>query len=557
MKFFASSSVLLAVSNLLLAATPVSAEESCACSVRYIVVEMPSASGIPSAAADAADATKPAKVLEIESEGSNSKPSKTAAAHESKTTVHAATKTAAQHNTTVIFTPVPCPDEDSSNPENAVPKKKVSLSYGAQKGTVPANSTGSDGAINMSIDMDKPAVVLDSIASVTDVHCSDDAVTVKFGKSDAFGKAKKSWADGGFTLITSGMSGCDSKYERSFFLVEDVELDEGEKTITCRASRHDLSKLAESCEMTFSSIPSATLRKRITLNPSVSLNFGAGLPEDTVLFKEDPWVTITADQAEFASTVTFSGYLKYNFWGFKLQQLYFDIDTQFSADVALSADVAAAWSRSIVYDPDALTYNIIDVPGIVSLGPGVAFAVGVDIDTSAAVSVTAGAGISIPNGNVHLDVVNSANTGTSGWEPQYNSYANISESVEVGLNASTSVTVQLTFKLLGGLVDLSSGLTATPGFINKFTLDAVQSVGASNDGTTVDVEGKGDAECNVAFKSDFVFELEGFATQWWRATLYEVELPIADICYDFEQQPASTGVTAVTTAVTAVTTTAY
>jgi hypothetical protein len=70
--------------------------------------------------------------------------------------------------------------------------------------------------------------------------------------------------------------------------------------------------------MEFSSIPSTTLKKRLTLDPSVALSFGAGLPEDTILFKEDPWVTVKADQAEFASTVTFSGYLKYNFWGFKV-----------------------------------------------------------------------------------------------------------------------------------------------------------------------------------------------------------------------------------------------
>lgn len=74
----------------------------------------------------------------------------------------------------------------------------------------------------------------------------------------------------------------------------------------------------DSFEMVFSSIPSTTLKKRLTLDPSVSLNFGAGLPEDTILFQEQPWVTIKADQAEFASTVTFSGYLKYNFWGFKV-----------------------------------------------------------------------------------------------------------------------------------------------------------------------------------------------------------------------------------------------
>lgn len=234
-----------------------------------------------------------------------------------------------------------------------------------------------------------------------------------------------------------------------------------------------------------------------------------------------------------------------------MEHLYFDLDTHFSADVALAADVAAAWSRSILYDPDTLTYTLVEVPGILSLGPGLSFAVGVDVDTSAAVAVRAGAGIAIPAANVHLDFLDSGKNAATGWEPQYTSYANITESVEVGLNASASLTVQLTFKLLGGLVDLSSGLTATPEFVNKFTLDAAQSAHASNGGAGVNLL---DAEkvtpattpgselavvnepkdCGVSLKSDFIFDLEGFATKWWKANLYHVEVPITDVCYNFQ-----------------------
>lgn len=234
-----------------------------------------------------------------------------------------------------------------------------------------------------------------------------------------------------------------------------------------------------------------------------------------------------------------------------MEDLYFDLDTHFSADVALAADVAAAWSRSILYDPDTLTYTLVEVPGILSLGPGLSFAVGVDVDTSAAVAVRAGAGIAIPAANVHLDFLDSGKNAATGWEPQYTSYANITESVEVGLNASASLTVQLTFKLLGGLVDLSSGLTATPEFVNKFTLDAAQSAHASTGGAGVNLL---DAEkvapvttpgselavvnepkdCGVSLKSDFIFDLEGFATKWWKANLYHVEVPITDLCYNFQ-----------------------
>lgn len=74
--------------------------------------------------------------------------------------------------------------------------------------------------------------------------------------------------------------------------------------------------------MSFSSIPATKLRKRLSLNPSLSLDFGTGLEKNTVLFSEEPFVSIKAEQAEFSSTVSFSGRAKYNFWKFKVSDRY-------------------------------------------------------------------------------------------------------------------------------------------------------------------------------------------------------------------------------------------
>lgn len=106
------------------------------------------------------------------------------------------------------------------------------------------------------------------------------------------------------------------------------------------------------------------------------------------------------------------------------------------------------------------------------------------------------------------------------------------------------MTVQLTVKVLGGLIDLSSGLTATPALINKFTLDAEQSASVSNNGTATHVGGASGGvvgDCDVTFKSDFMFDLVAFATKWWNANLYHVELPITDICYDFDAPKKTQG----------------
>ncbi|KAH6951500.1 hypothetical protein DER45DRAFT_576548 [Fusarium avenaceum] len=517
------SSILFSLWLLCLGAVA-SADDSCGCSVKYIVVEMPPQTVITQIQTTTSMLTKPTNL--------RSKPS--------QTTVHAASVTSATYqNSTATFLPRTPAKINRADPKNAVPKKNVSMSYGNVEKplnqTFPAsNTTTQKGAIDMDLVMNHPAVVLDYIDAIVSVHCTADSVTVQFGKSVAFDTAVKTWlGDQAFILITNNMGNCNPKIGQAFYLVDGVTTNREKSSITCYASGQDLADIAESCEMSFTSIPATKLKKRLTLNPSLSLNFGAGLERDTVLFSEAPWVTIKAEEAEFSSTISFSGYAKYNFWRFKMEKLYFDLDTHFSADIALSADVAAAWSKSILYDPDTLTFTIVEVPGILSLGPGISFAIGVDVDTSAAVSVRAGAGIAIPSANVHLDALDSSKNMATGWTPQYTSYANISESVEVGLNASASLTVQLTFKLLGGLVDLSSGLVATPEFINKFTLDAEQSAVASHLGSAVHVDGTS-KECDVSLKSDFEFNLEGFATKWWRANLYSAKVPITDICYDFQ-----------------------
>lgn len=291
-------------------------------------------------------------------------------------------------------------------------------------------------------------------------------------------------------------------------------------------------KPLESCEMTFTSIPTTTLAKRLTIDPSVSIAFNKAWA-DVTLYELDPYVKIAADEAAFAANVTFSGTFKYSFLSWKLEAFYFDIDTSLDADLQLSAYVAAGYKNSFKYSPDSLEYNLVDVPGVVSLGPGVAFGIGLDLATSAGVNVTAGAGISLPDGNVHLDLKGGASAATSGWQPQYTSFARISEKGEVQANVSASVTVQLALKFLGGLVDLSSGLTAEPAFNNHFVLDGAQSADM-HEGlsplapTTAETCGNG-----VQLKSDFLFALSGFISKYWSSKIWNTEVPIVDKCYYF------------------------
>lgn len=196
----------------------------------------------------------------------------------------------------------------------------------------------------------------------------------------------------------------------------------------------------------------------------------------------------------------------------------------------MAVDIAAYYSQSFNFAPDELSYSLVDVPGIVKLGPGIAFAVGVDLATNAQVDAVTGVSIDIPSGNVHIDVLDSSNTAATGWVPQFHSYANITEQAELSLDVNAALTVELAVDILGGLVDLSSGLIATPGFNNVFKLESAQVI----DGQIVDLpDSESVCDQGISVKSDFVFDLTAFATQWWEQSLFNTTIPIADKCYEF------------------------
>ncbi|KAK1996073.1 hypothetical protein LX36DRAFT_130423 [Colletotrichum falcatum] len=445
-------------------------------------------------------------------------------------------------NTTHTFGPSTAPGVDTKDPVNIVPATNVSLYYAGA-----GESAQQDGSIDMKLAFKNPAVVLEHVDAVKAVVCADDELTVAFSEPDAFREAVRGWTasadEGGFVLVTNHLGNCDAEFERGFFLATGLAaVDEDALSVTVAASKEELADVAGSCEMSFTSLPAATLSRRLTLDPSYTLNFAEGLANDTVLFSDGQYVNITADEAWFSSSITFSGYLKYNFWGFKLEALYFDLDAAFDSAVGLTVDVLAAYSHSLKYAPDALSYSLVTVPGVVELGPGVAFAVGLDLNVSAAVGVTAGLSVGLPAGKVHLDLLDFDKSSATGWDPVYSSHANITQSADVKVDTSADVTVRLAFDLLGGLVDLSAGITATPGFNNTFKLRGDQRLGLAGNFTSPPTEAVADvpkdglvcADKNgVEFATDFQFNLTGYATKYWSGQLYSTHIPLWDVCYSF------------------------
>lgn len=240
-----------------------------------------------------------------------------------------------------------------------------------------------------------------------------------------------------------------------------------------------------------------------------------------------------ADEVSLDTSVTFSGYLKYNFWAFSVSDLYFDLDVTSTLDVAMTAEVLAAYSTTFTYAPSTLSATVVSVPGILTIGPALTFVATADVSADSPVNVSVSTNVALSDANVHLDLLDESNTSASGWTPSYSVTAEISGEAEATLNPSASLTVEISIEFLSGLIDLSSGLTATPGFTNTFTLSADEVATIENGTVTATTVTSNSSSCSDGLEvvSDFTFDLVGFVTSYFSTTLYSTTVAIADECW--------------------------
>jgi hypothetical protein len=350
-------------------------------------------------------------------------------------------------------------------------------------------------------------------------------------------------------MITNHLGDCDPELQRGFFLVGSISYDNITLVATASSSMTNVSNTAgkshlngilvlkltiypENTVITFGNIPSATLSKRdLVIDPTYSIDQTFTLAEDYTIYAIEPYLTVsTTDAATFTGNVTFSGYLKYNWLLWKLEDLYFDIDADLSADLSLSADVTAQYNTTFSYSPAVLFYGV-SVPGILELGPQLQFGVDAFVAASAEVTITTELTAAVADGNVHVDLLDESKTSTSGWTPTYSAKVNVSGEVEAQLNPAAVLTVEIAIDFFGGLLDLSTGLTASTGFDNSLTLTGAAGVDLAG---VEDLNKNGTCDQGLALKSDFVFDVTAFATEWFSTSLYSVDIPLLDKCFSWE-----------------------
>ncbi|KAI6351917.1 hypothetical protein MCOR25_009680 [Pyricularia grisea] len=418
-----------------------------------------------------------------------------------------------------------------SDDDSVAPSTNITLDYGVDAQPM----------VHVDLQMQTPTVLLEDIASVNNVTCVDGTLTVTFKNTEGFSAAVASWSNkGDLVFFTNHLGGCDTEVERGVFLVNQFSSDVKDLTVTAHSEKKDVASTAAQTVIEFQGVPVAKKRrsvaKREKLDPrgiSVSengLTIGGtvGIPDGTSIYSFPPYLEVSADTASITASVTFSGKVDYNILGGKLNQLYVDVDSSIDAEVGVTLTASAEYRDSFTYSPSKLSYMIVDVPGIITLGPELLFDVGLDVDVGAGVTVTGTAGVGLQNGRIHLDFLDMNQTTAQPWQPTHNAQLDLSEKAWAKADTWVDVTFQLVVEVLAGVVDLNAGLTARPRFNNEFAFTASQSVNETGGVTQPD-----DTVCaqGLSLQSDFSFSLTAFVSSLWSRSLYNVQVPIADKCY--------------------------
>ncbi|KAL8309113.1 hypothetical protein RB597_009405 [Gaeumannomyces tritici] len=115
------------------------------------------------------------------------------------------------------------------------------------------------------------------------------------------------------------------------------------------------------------------------------------------------------------------------------------------------------------------------------------------------------------------------------WTPTHNAQLDLSQRANAKADAWVDVTFQLIVQVLGGVVDMTAGLSARPRFNNDFTFAASQTIGEDGK-VSQPTDGQACAQ-GLSAKSDFSFSLEVFVTKLWQKNVYSTFIPIANKCY--------------------------
>lgn len=423
----------------------------------------------------------------------------------------------------VVLKPIPRPQALKSGlitslkprQDTLTPAKEIVLGYAAEGMTALVDAA-----------MKRPTVVLEEVTGIASVKCTDTAVSMTFSDSASIKAASAAWPTSDFIIITySPDGGCNTADERGFYTISGLTFDETSSTATASGNRSALDEQTEDAVVEFDTTATPAAKRDVQASIGGEIH---GTLIDTESLK------IVVDQASFESNIRIKGGFRFNFLKFKPSKMYLDVDYSGLVNVNVSTTVSASFSSDIYnYEPLSASVSAFTIPGILDVGPIAQFGLGVEFAASGTVDASLGLRSEIVNGQVHLDLLESDKSSTSGWKPETSVSSDISAEVSLQLNPYVDLNLALGIKVFKGVIDLTTGFDVKPQIINAFSAD-LNFAYASDSGITFTKPDTATCPNGAWFASTFNMDVIAYVGSIYSKTLYNANAPIFQSqCWNF------------------------
>ncbi|KAH6695796.1 hypothetical protein F5X68DRAFT_164172 [Plectosphaerella plurivora] len=390
--------------------------------------------------------------------------------------------------------------------DTLTPAKEIVLGYAAGDMTALVDAA-----------LKQPAVALEEVDGIATVKCTDADISMTFSDDAALKAASAAWPKSEFIIVTySPEGGCNTADERGWYDITGLTFDDASLTAVATGKRSTLDEQSEDAVVEFDTTPAPVRRD---LSASVS-----GEISGTVVDTEN--LKIVLDEARFESNIRLKGGFRFNFLKFKPSKMYLDVDYSGLVNVNVSTHVAASFSSDLYnYTPLSASVSAFTIPGILDVGPIAEFGVGIEFAAEGSVDASLALHSEITNGQVHLDLLDSSKTTSTGWTPETTVASDVSAEVSLQLNPYLDLNLALGVKVFKGVIDLTAGIEAKPQIINAFSAD-LNFAYTSSSGVTFTSPEAATCPNGAWFASTFNMDVTAYIGTLYTNTLFNVNKPI-------------------------------
>ncbi|OTA59552.1 hypothetical protein K449DRAFT_447789 [Hypoxylon sp. EC38] len=423
--------------------------------------------------------------------------------------------------------PILAPSYDTAQLANIVPTTNVSLDYGLD------STVDSRTSVRIDLQADKPSVLLEAIGEILQVASTSDTVTVTFRTEAAYERSMLEWPrDGKFYLITKYIGSYATKPERGVYRVDSLSWDDESLTVTAQTKPETLASIAMTMSVSFSHAQQNNSGNITFDEPGINVASNFTLPPNMEVFSDPPYFTANANAGYLSDAAIIRGHFIYDVPSSQIQDLWFDIDAALFGNLAITFNLTAPVNNNnYAFSPGLFLPSVLSVPSAFSLQPALRWTIGADVGAIGAVHHSSNMTITIPDGHVHVDFLNSNRSFAVGWGPRLASSVSTGEAATGHASPFMDFSIELDLNILDGRYNVTGGVSARPQFVNELNVAQSQTRIRKADRMIW----PRNVTCTNGFelRSAFDFNVTAFVTDQWQKTLYSTEIPVADECFHF------------------------